>query len=71
MADSTVTLAELLRAYERSLIARVQLTEFANWGPATTDSFRLTVEQHATMERAYLARVLEHRRREGSGGPLP
>lgn len=67
MAESTVTLSELLRAYERSLVAKAQLVEFAAWGGGMTAAFKAQVAEHASMEQEYLQRLIEHRRREGSG----
>lgn len=64
MVDSPIpTLAELLRAYERALIARVQLTEFMSWGTSITASFKANVAEHAELEKAYLADLTERRRR--------
>lgn len=70
MADSTVTFEQLLRAYERAIVARVQLSEFTSWGGAITDGFHRTIEEHRKLEAAYVEAVLLHRRARGSG-PLP
>lgn len=56
------SLADLLRAYERSLIAKVQLSEFLSWGTGITASFKANVAEHEAMERAYLADLVERRR---------
>lgn len=56
------SLDELLRAYQRSLIAKVQLQEFAGWGDATNGSFRQTIAEHVAIEQRYLAEVVERRR---------
>jgi hypothetical protein len=56
------SLDDLLRSYQRSLVARVQLTEFAGWGPATTDSMRRHIADHVALEGEYIAEVLARRR---------
>lgn len=64
MADSDVSLEALLRSYERSLVVRVQLLEFAQWGASMTDSFNRMLQQHRDLERLYIEQLRERRRRE-------
>lgn len=61
------SLDELLRAYQRSLIAKVQLQEFAGWGDATSGSFRQAIAEHVAIEQKYLAEVVERRRTRPEG----
>ena len=58
------TLADLLRAYERTLVAKVQIEEFTSWGGTTLNLLRQNIDEHALMERAYVEAMV--RRRRGS-----
>lgn len=63
MSEAPVpTLRDLLRAYERSLIAKVQLSEYLSWGTGIIASFKANVAEHEAMEKAYLADLVERRR---------
>jgi hypothetical protein len=55
------TLDELLRAYERSLVAKVQLGEFTSWGEGITGAFKQTIANHAQLEKTYLDALREAR----------
>jgi hypothetical protein len=52
----------LLKAYERSLIARVQLDEFGSWGESTATAFRRAIVEHRELEQSYLSALREIRR---------
>lgn len=55
------TLADVLTAYERTLIAKVQLEEFRLFGGGLAERFQLTIEEHAELERRYLAELRQRR----------
>jgi hypothetical protein len=57
------TLHEVLESYKRSLLAHVQLQEFRSWGGGTSGAFNQEIAGHVQIERAYLAELLEERRR--------
>lgn len=61
MNERKPTLADLISAYGRALIAKVQMREFSSWGGGVMDGFRKAVAEHETMEREYLDRVSAER----------
>ncbi len=61
MNERKPTLADLITAYSRALIAKVQMREFSSWGGGVMDRFRSTVAEHEAMEREYLDRVAADR----------
>ncbi len=64
MTVTNPTLHQVLVAYQRSLIAKIQLNEFAGWGPGTTEFFRANIVEHLELEARYIAAVIEARNRE-------
>lgn len=56
------SLKDVLRARQRSLIAKEQLQEFAGWGDATNRSFRQAIAEHVAIDQKYAAEVVERRR---------
>ena len=67
MTQPAPTLDDLLRSYERTLVAKAQLVEFASWGDSTIGAFRVQISRHGELEAAYLESLLERRRLHGSG----
>lgn len=61
MTDRRPTLADLLTAYSRALVAKLQMREFGNWGGGVMERFQQTVAEHETMERDYLDRISAER----------
>lgn len=64
MTVTDPTLHQVLVAYQRALIAKIQLNEFAGWGPGTTEFFRHNIVEHLELEARYVAAVIEARNRE-------
>ena len=56
------TLEDVLRAYERTLVSKVQIEEYAGWGSTTLSLLRQSIDEHARIERAYLEAVVKRRR---------
>lgn len=61
------SLDEVLASYARTLVAKVQLSEFAGWGDATTGSFRRQIAAHVELEQEYLREVTARRRSRPDG----
>lgn len=61
------TLEQVLKSYERSLVAKVQLNEFLSWGDSITASFKRTIAEHHETEQSYVQATVERRRQAGSG----
>lgn len=61
MTEHKPSLSDLLSAYARALIAKVQMREFGNWGGGVMERFRQTVAEHEAMERQYIDRVTADR----------
>lgn len=51
MTDRRPSLADLLTAYGRALVAKLQMREFGNWGGGVMERFRQPVAEHEEMER--------------------
>ena len=64
MIERKPTLSDLISAYGRALIAKVQMREFATWGGGVMDGFRKAVAEHEAMEREYLDGVAARRAEE-------
>ena len=56
------SLAQLRLAWERSLLAKVQIVELQSWGESTIGLVRKTVEEYALLEAAYVEAMVERRR---------
>ena len=61
------TLSEVLKSYERMLVAKAQINEFASWGGIMVTACHAQVEAHQRLEQSYISLVIEHRRQHGSG----
>jgi hypothetical protein len=55
-------LAELRLAFERYLLARVQLVELKTWGGSTSQTLHQTVNEFREMEKAYVEDMLARRK---------
>ena len=55
-------LGALLRSYEGTLIARVQLSEFQSWGDTMLHGFRSQIASHEQLERTCLDELIKRRR---------
>lgn len=65
------SLDQLRHAWERSLLAKVQLVELQSWGASTTDLLRQTVAEYDRLEAAYVAAMVERRKAHSEPkGPL-
>lgn len=67
------SLDELRLSWERCLLAKVQIIELQAWGESTVGLVRKTVEEYGELEAAYVAAMLERRRRHAESkkaGPL-
>lgn len=58
------TLEAVLKSYERTLVAKVQLNEYGGWGGSMIGFFRTTIAEHEALERSYIDE-LQRRRRDG------
>jgi hypothetical protein len=68
-----LTLAELRHAWERALLAKVQLIELQSWGASTTDLLRKTTAEYNLLEAAYVQAMVERRKEHAEPakpGPL-
>lgn len=59
---SRITVEQLYASYGAYLRAKVQEIEFQSWGPAMTESFCKTMNEHAELEATYLRQMLADRR---------
>ncbi len=66
--ESAPTLKELRHAWERKLLAQVQLIELTNWDIATSNMVRATVSEYEALERAYVERMVAQRRERDEAG---
>ncbi len=56
------TLEAVLKSYERTLVAKVQLNEFQGWGGSFSGFFRQTIAEHEALERQYIDELQRRRR---------
>jgi hypothetical protein len=73
MKQPPPTLDRLRLAWELSLMGKVQIIELQSWGESTLGLVRKTVEDYAELEAAYVADMVDRRRRHAEpkkGGPL-
>lgn len=72
-AGEAPTLAALRLAWERSLLAKVQIIELRSWGESTIGLVRMTLKEYDELEAAYVAGMVERRRQHAEpkkDGPL-
>jgi hypothetical protein len=56
------TLDQVLKSYERTLVAKVQLNEYGGWGGSFMSTFRARIAKHEELERCYIEALQEERR---------
>lgn len=56
------TLDQVLKSYERTLVAKVQLNEYQGWGGSFSGVFRSTIAEHEELERRYIDELQRSRR---------
>jgi hypothetical protein len=62
MNQPAPSLDQLRLAWERCLLAKVQVIELQAWGESTVGLVRRTVEEYAELEAAYIAAMVARRR---------
>ncbi len=67
MTTPPPSLPKLRQAWERALLARVQVKELAAWGDSTTAMLTAIIEDYRQLEAAYIeARVADRRERNAA-----
>jgi hypothetical protein len=72
-AVETPSLARLRLAWERSLLAKVQIIELESWGESTTGLIRQTVKDYEQLEAGYVAEMVKRRKQHAEpkrAGPV-
>ena len=62
MARPSPSLNELRLAWERHLLAKVQMVELQAWGESTLGLVRNTVTEYSELEAAYVSAMVERRK---------
>lgn len=74
MSKPPPSLQTLRLAWERHLLAKVQIIELDGWGESTVGLLRPTVAEYQELEAAYVAGMVERRKQHAEpkkDGPLP
>jgi hypothetical protein len=73
MNQPAPTLDVLRLAWERHLLAKVQVEELQSFGESTVGLVRMTLDEYARLEAAYVHAMIERRRKHAEpkkDGPL-